>query len=283
LDDIVVPGTFEFTSTARFASARNQTERALWLLRLRDPERPLFLMLHYMDTHQPRNPPENLIDDERRARPARESEVVYGASVRLVDAEFGRLIAELKERGRYAPSILVVTSDHGEGLEEQGPREGHGKNLYGELVWVPLAIKPAGAIPTRSCDGLISHIDLGSTLLLLAGINEDFGVGQPRVAHSGECADGADAVFHAMTSRPPSSDGLVSGGSAVVWNHPDHWLSYDLERDPDYQHPSAIEAEPHLEEHVQAQRELAHRAGPTNTREFDPELVETLHALGYLQ
>jgi len=280
---VLIPGTFEFTSTARFASARTQTDRALWLLRLRDSERPIFLMLHYMDIHQPRHPPENLRDNERRMHPAAEREVIYGASVRLVDAEFGRLIAALKRRGRYEPSVIVVVSDHGEGLEERGLREGHGKTLFPELVQIPLMIKPPAASPPRRCDGLISHVDLGSTLLRLAGFDENLGVGLPRVARSGACADGADAVFQAITSIPPSRDALVSSDRAVVWEHPDHWLGYDLERDPDYQHPTTITAEPRLAEHVRAQREQARRDAPTKTRQLNPELTDTLHALGYLQ
>jgi len=282
MEDILIPGTFELTSTARFASARTQTDRALWVLRLRDPERPIFLMLHYMDMHQPRHPPKSLCDDERRAHPGTEPEVVYGADARLVDDEFGRLVAALKQRGRYAPSIIAVVSDHGEGLEQRGLREGHGKTLYPELVRVPLLIKPAAASTPQRCDGLVSLVDLGSTLLRLAGFDENLGVGVPRVARGGACANGADAVFQAITSISPSRDALVSGDRAVVWRHPDGWRAYDIERDPDYQHPTTIAAVPRLEEHVRLERELARRKTPTKSRELDPELVETLHALGYV-
>jgi hypothetical protein len=283
LDDVILPGTFEFTSTARFAGAPTQTDRALWLFRLRDPERPIFLMLHYMDTHQPRNPPRRLIDEERNLHPASESEITYGASVRLVDAELGRLMAALKRSGRYTASVLVVTSDHGEGLAEQGIREGHGKTLHPELVRIPLVLKPAADGSTRHCDGLISHIDLGSTLLHLAGFDGSLGVGLSQVTSSGGCADGADAVFHAITSIPPSRDGLAAADHAIVWEHPEQWLGYDLELDPDHQQPAAIAADNRLEEHVRTQRELSRRSVPWKTRELDPELVDTLRALGYLQ
>ena len=57
--------------------------------------------------------------------------------VRRIDACFGAFIDDLKARGRYDRSIVIVTSDHGDSLGEEG-RFGHAYTLYPEIVRVPL-------------------------------------------------------------------------------------------------------------------------------------------------
>ena len=57
-----------------------------------------------------------------------------------------RLLADLRGRGLYDSSLIVVTSDHGEALDEHGHTR-HVINLYDELLHVPLMIKPPAGSP----------------------------------------------------------------------------------------------------------------------------------------
>jgi arylsulfatase A-like enzyme len=38
----------------------------------------------------------------------------YDGSVRVLDAEVGRFLEALRERGEYDASLIVITADHGE-------------------------------------------------------------------------------------------------------------------------------------------------------------------------
>ena len=61
-----------------------------------------------------------------------------------LDEAFGRFIAGLKERGLYENSMIVVTSDHGEQLGEQG-LIWHRVGLHEPSVRVPLLIRYPGS------------------------------------------------------------------------------------------------------------------------------------------
>lgn len=92
----------------------------------------------------------------------------YVAEVEAVDRAVGELIAELKHRDLYDQSLIVLTSDHGEGLGEHGI-VGHAVQLYDEVLHVPLVMKlPYSARPAhlaRAAGTIVRHKDLAPTLL----------------------------------------------------------------------------------------------------------------------
>ncbi len=63
----------------------------------------------------------------------------YASRVRKLDQCFGAFIADLKARQLYDNSVIVLTSDHGDSLGEEG-RWGHAYTLYPEVVQVPLIV-----------------------------------------------------------------------------------------------------------------------------------------------
>jgi arylsulfatase A-like enzyme len=63
----------------------------------------------------------------------------YASRVRAIDACFGRFIAFLKEQNLYEQSVIVLTSDHGDSLGEEG-RWGHGFTTFPEVLSIPLVI-----------------------------------------------------------------------------------------------------------------------------------------------
>lgn len=92
---------------------------------------------------------------------------LYDAEIWDEDAQIGRLVDGLKERGRWDSSLFVLTSDHGEEFGEHGSLR-HGRTLWDEQLEVPLIIHwPAGAEPPQaSTAGLL---DVASTLTSAAG------------------------------------------------------------------------------------------------------------------
>ena len=59
--------------------------------------------------------------------------------VRRLDQCLGEFVADLKSRGLYDQSVIVLTSDHGDSLGEEG-RMGHAYSLHPEVVRIPLIV-----------------------------------------------------------------------------------------------------------------------------------------------
>jgi arylsulfatase A-like enzyme len=95
----------------------------------------------------------------------------YASRLRRVDACFGRFVTYLKARGRYENSIIVLTSDHGDSLGEDG-HWGHGTWLYPEDIRVPLIVRvPDDLRPAVTTDlaRIAFSTDIAPTLYALTG------------------------------------------------------------------------------------------------------------------
>jgi arylsulfatase A-like enzyme/tetratricopeptide (TPR) repeat protein len=92
--------------------------------------RPPFLFLHLFEPHAPYTPPPPF---DAAADP-------YDGEISAADRVVGRLIDALEERGLYDDALIVLLSDHGEGLGDHGEQE-HGLLLYREALHVPLILK----------------------------------------------------------------------------------------------------------------------------------------------
>jgi choline-sulfatase len=136
-------------------------EASAWLAE-QDPDRPLFLWLHLFDAHRPWQPPQAFAD--RHQDP-------YLAEIARVDALTHQLIGQLEERGRLEDAVVVITSDHGEGLGEHGEDE-HGWFVYDSTVRVPLLFWSSterGWTPGGVVQQPVSLTDIAPTLAELAG------------------------------------------------------------------------------------------------------------------
>ena len=106
--------------------------------------------------------------------PADEVRRRYAAEVAYVDRAIGQLFAELERHDLYRDSLIVFTSDHGEGLGEH-TLIGHVERLSDELIHVPLIVRLPEGDPrrpdlARAAQGLVSHLDVVPTLLEAAGL-----------------------------------------------------------------------------------------------------------------
>ncbi|MEO8294435.1 MAG: sulfatase [Gemmatimonadota bacterium] len=155
-------------------------------------ERPFFVFLNYLDAHNPYQPPkpfDTLFSDPGSARyltslredtPAREwtPEVLraaqdkYDESIAYMDHELGQLFGELKRRGLWDNTLVIVTADHGEEFGERGVFF-HGNSLYRGALEVPLLMHLPGTIPDRLVSTTVSLRDLAATVLNVAGSSHD--------------------------------------------------------------------------------------------------------------
>ncbi|HZM00255.1 MAG TPA: sulfatase [Planctomycetota bacterium] len=157
---------------ARLDDATAVTDRALEALdRLRSeqPGKPFYLQLLYVDPHLPYEPPAGALQAlvEAGSRHA-----AYDGEIRHTDAEIGRLLDGLESRGLLGSTLVVVTSDHGEGLDDHPnvPRSyAHGNIVYDSVLHVPLLLSHPDLPPGRVVETLASSIDLVPTVLELLG------------------------------------------------------------------------------------------------------------------
>jgi arylsulfatase A-like enzyme/tetratricopeptide (TPR) repeat protein len=96
--------------------------------------KPFLAFLHLFEPHTPYAPPEPY--RSRWSDP-------YDGEIAAADAAVGSFLEELRARGLYDGSLVVLFSDHGEGLGEHGEKE-HGIFLYRESIQVPLLLKLPG-------------------------------------------------------------------------------------------------------------------------------------------
>jgi arylsulfatase A-like enzyme len=142
--------------------------------KLRQKSEPFFLYLHYMDVHNPYNPPGAYAEMYKgplksRAYPEKQVRLMgrYDGAIRYLDNNLGELFSFLKEEKLYDDLAIVVLADHGEQFMEQG-RQGHGYHLFNEELRVPLMIKAPGR--AGAIDQPVSLVDLYPTMLELAGV-----------------------------------------------------------------------------------------------------------------
>ncbi len=124
-------------------------------------ENPFFFFLHLFEPHSPYDPPEPF-----RSRYA----LAYDGEIATADQIVGDFIVDLKAKGIYDDAIIILMSDHGEGLMEHGEPE-HGIFLYREAIHVPLLVKlPKGARAGERDAAPVSLIDVFPTIAELTGV-----------------------------------------------------------------------------------------------------------------
>ena len=142
-----------------------------WLA-ARDDERPLFLWVHFVDPHGPYRAPERFRGTWPKG--TKGSIRRYDQEVRYADKRLGLLMSSLHAIEGDLGTIVLVTSDHGEGLGDHG-WNAHGINLYEEAVRVPMVLswrKGKGAVPrAQVVEEPVTLLDVAPTLVRLAGLD----------------------------------------------------------------------------------------------------------------
>lgn len=95
----------------------------------------------------------------------------YDASIAAADQQVGRIVAHLKKLGLYDEAMIVVTSDHGETMDERVWVLDHGARVSDEQVLVPLVVKLPHAVHAgRRVDDQVAHVDFFRTIADVLGL-----------------------------------------------------------------------------------------------------------------
>jgi choline-sulfatase len=119
----------------------------------------VFGFLHLYEPHSPYAPPAPFAGAADR----------YDGEISYADAIVGRFFDDLKKRGLYDSALIIVLSDHGEGLGDHGEQE-HGIFVYREDIHVPLLVKlPAQQRKGETVERVVGLTDVLPTVLDVAG------------------------------------------------------------------------------------------------------------------
>lgn len=276
--------------------ADSVTEDALdWL---DDVRGPFLQWVHYFDPHDSfLVPPKPYLKkfDARRDGPDRMSRV-YDADLNFMDFHIGRLIDAYKEKGLYEKTIIMVMSDHGQGLDDHD-WEQH-RLLYREQIHIPLLVRwPMGPRGTTVPD-LVRNTDILPTVTELLGIAcppdldgrsfKGLVAGEPdepRVAYA-EALNTLDK--HAPKALPERQKDQLFCAVDQNWKlifhreRPENSELYDLANDPDElvnvwdQHPDQVAR---LMEFIETCGGLEVATG--EVAPMEDEAVQKLKSLGY--
>jgi arylsulfatase A-like enzyme len=164
-----------------------------------DSSGPFFLFVHLYDPHAPYRPPPPY-SQRYQDRP-------YDGEIAFVDAELGKLLAALEDKGLSEDTLVVLTGDHGESLGEHGEPT-HGVFLYESSVRVPLILRLPGKLPAaKVVSNQVSLVDLVPIPALQFPVER-----AGRSALSGlEIRAGAPARAIQLEERPWRTQELVFG------------------------------------------------------------------------
>jgi arylsulfatase A-like enzyme/tetratricopeptide (TPR) repeat protein len=134
-----------------------------------------FIFLHYYDPHLNYEPPEPF--DSKfvnyavagKSKQEQDRRNAYAGEIAFTDYCIGQVIDKLKELGMYEKSLIIVTSDHGEGLGEHRENT-HGYFIYQSTIKVPLVFILPGGPKAKRINSPVSIIDIPSTVFSLLGI-----------------------------------------------------------------------------------------------------------------
>ena len=244
-----------------------------WLDTIRKPQ--FFMFFHIYEPHSPYAPPARF----KQYAP-------YDGEVAYSDEIVGRLLASLKRRNLYDSALIVLLSDHGEGLGDHGEQE-HGLFLYRETMRVPLMIKlPKQRQGGRRVSTPVQHIDLVPTILDLLhlparadlrgrSLRPLFTGGS--IPDQGVYAEAMYPRFHFGWSELYS---LTDARYAFIRAPRDEL--YDLQRDPNERVNLAAQREPTRAAMRTALEHVIANAPVEGPAEVSPDVRARLQALGYV-
>ncbi len=301
--------TYDWVSSTDEESRRagESVDRALAWIDAND-DGPFFFMLHLFDPHRHFDAPEpfrgkftevfrdrygdTLATLESRLEAERQGDLefhvaAYDEEIAYTDDQVGRFVDGLRERGIWDEALVVLTADHGESLHDHGER-GHGGTLYNELIRVPLVVW--GGAPTGGRERApVSLVDFAPTALQWAGASAL--PGSPGVSLLGPLA-GSEPFPERLIAAEIEVNGrdvqaiirwpfkLIVGpddGSRMLFN-----LQRDFAETLDLLALSDPMARATANELHSLLRNVRRRLRGEEVQ-LDPDEVEELRALGYIQ
>jgi len=154
-----------------------------------------FMAAHPFDNGELKIRDEMLAAFPRTPREVREHLAAYYAMVSEVDANIGRVLDALEQSGAAPNTCIIFAADNGLAVGRHGLL---GKqNLYDHSLRVPLVIAGPGIPQGKRNPGLCHLMDIGPTILDLAGLSAPSGIDGRSLKPVWNGANGREAVVSA--------------------------------------------------------------------------------------
>ena len=254
---------------------------------LREAREPFFAFIHYYDPHTTYDPPEPYATMYRQNP--------YDGEIAYTDRAIGRVIDYLRQEELLDRTLVVLLSDHGEGLG-QHDEPTHGVLVYESTLRVPLIVRAPAAtdlgkklVPGSTFESPVSLVDIFDSVLDMLGFGEDRDTDGRSVLKALEQSPGADRACYFESLYPH----IAYRWSALRGIREDRW-KYILAPEEELYHVgddpgesrNLAGSEP---ERAQAMRnrlgELAsslEKESPPSASRPDREEIQKLRALGYV-
>lgn len=205
-----------------YARAETINSRALdWLA---DHDSSVFLWNHYMDPHDPYEPPVeyaeyfdvDLLENPRQLHKradknpekitdneTRQLIDLYDAEIRYTDAQLGSFLDRLTSNGWLEDSLIIITADHGEAFGEAG-YYGHPRQLSEALAHVPMIVAGPGFESDQTIHTPVSTLDIVPTVLRAQRRHTDDLPGVPLQAISTRDTDDRVVFSEASDDQHPN-------------------------------------------------------------------------------
>lgn len=232
---------------------------------------PFFYFVHLFEPHTPYEPVEPFKSRYSSA---------YDGEIATADSYLGAFFDWLKQQKIYDDALIVVLSDHGEGLGDHGEQE-HGVLLYRETLHVPLLIKlPHSQNGGASVREPVQLIDVAPTILGAVGTS----VPKSMTGASLLGAIPSARSIYSETFLPRIHLGWSELRSLV--NDRFHYIDaprpelYDVVNDP-AEKTSVVDQQRRAFTQLRSEME-PYRTAATAPSKVDPEEAARLAALGYI-
>lgn len=273
-DDFGAAGSNPFALRER--RAENTAQAALAWLSAQQPHAAWFAWVHFYDPHTPYSAPASYHRDGPLGG--------YLAEIGYTDHWVGELVRAARQRDPR--TIVVLTSDHGEGLGDHGEYD-HGLLLYQSTLRVPVIISAPDRIPAQRHGVPVPTVDITPSILDLAGAAVPSGL------------DGSNLATALRRGEAPPAQPAYSetyfgaytyGWSPLMALREGDWKRiqgvrgeiFDLAGDPDETSPQtgvkALNADARLESVLATMPQPA----PVKADPIPAEAVARLRSLGYL-
>lgn len=311
----------------RAAERKGKTTTSAMLKWLDSTHNTWFSWVHYYDPHFPYKPDQKYqqlyLDDNARYSQSvfdiasvnrgemslepeqiAQYKALYMAEVSGVDAEVEKIIRQLAEQNRLNNTLIVITSDHGESLDEHDNFFTHGDDLFDPALRVPWLAAyhsrimssgrvAGGQAPLNITSGIIATVtglDFLSVNPLSRSILNIWKGQNTRLPDGNSYCETGAGVYTA--AHVPSTDSLSRKDRAVrthshkvISNRDGRLSGFDLENDPG-EEVEQIEMSSHSYQSLTADLfEYIQRVEPpegVNLIPMDESVLEKLQILGYI-
>jgi arylsulfatase A-like enzyme len=268
-----------------------------------------FLWVHYIDPHEPFRPlegfdakfvndsayrPGKFIESDDPNYPPKHfngtridveyQKSQYDGEVAFADKKVGELMHALDAKGLLNNTVVIVTADHGESLDEHNYYFAHGDDLYTASTRVPLLISYPG-VKAQTVSDPVGLIDLMPTILDIVGISPN-GRGFSGQSLMAEVPNEWAAPEY-IYSESRNLLSVVHGSSKLIMTRKGETVGlFDYVKDP--QEKSKIKDDKLLEEMNSSINSWAAKTAPSgnissgDVSSADNQTLDQLKALGYV-